>query len=156
MSQVEARQIQCSSNSNVGQSHILCNVFHKYILSSTIMQKKLKPLYERSYHACYLVTSSIFSQEVTQTPLLVVPKKFLALHAEELRGIRLSSEWRYAILRRRKIQELKSYCIRSYQPGTPGFIYSACVTSGYNGKLLDSSVPHLLLQLLILLVHHVD
>jgi hypothetical protein len=71
------------------------------------MQKKLKPLYERSYHACYLVTSSIFSQEVTQTPLVVVPKKFIALHAEELRGIRLSSEWRYAILRRRKIQELK-------------------------------------------------
>lgn len=109
MSQVEARQIQCSSNSNVGQSHILCKVYHKYILSSTIMQKKKipKPLYERSYHACYLVTSSIFSQEVTQTPLVVVPKKFIALHAEELRGIRLSSEWRYAILRRRKIQELK-------------------------------------------------
>lgn len=56
---------------------------------------------------CYLVTCSIFSQEVTQTPLLVVPKKFLALHAEEFCGIRLSSQWRYTLLRRQKIQELK-------------------------------------------------
>jgi hypothetical protein len=134
VSQVEARQIQCSSNSNVGQRVTYCVKYVKNIFfhQPSCKKKKLKPLYERSYHACYLVTSSIFSQEVTQTPLLVVPKKFLALHAEELRGIRLSSEWRYAILRRRKIQELKSYCIRSYQPGTPGFIYSAsaCVTSG--------------------------
>jgi hypothetical protein len=33
--------------------------------------------------------------------LLVVPKKFLALHAEELCGIKLSSQWKYKSLQKK-------------------------------------------------------
>jgi hypothetical protein len=34
--------------------------------------------------------------------LLVVPKKFLALHAEELCGIKLSSQWKYKSLQKKE------------------------------------------------------
>jgi hypothetical protein len=43
-------------------------------------------------------TWSRFSQQVTETPLLVVPRKFQALHADGFRGIKVLSQWRYISL----------------------------------------------------------